>query len=131
MSFNTPPTLTNGSKNSLFPASIPDFCNITALSIAPAARMTRSDSIDLSLPSLIYSTDLMDLLAVAIFITSAPVTSSAPFSTAMSTKSFPLHFASLGHPNEHFPQGLQSSSLMNLGIFIASKPSSFAQSMNF
>ena len=130
MSFKYPPTLTNGSKKSLFPASIPDFWRITALSTAPAQRITKSELMLCLMLSLMYSTPVIFLSEKITFVTSASVMSSAPFSIAISTKSFPLHFASLGQPNEHLPQGLQSSSLMNLGILIASNPNSFAQSMN-
>ena len=131
ISLSIPPTVTNGSKNSLFPDFIPEFCNIMLVSIAPAESMIFSDFIVSLLLFFVYSTPSSLLFFIIIFLTSASVISFAPFSIALSMKSFPLHFASCGHPNEHFPHFMHCFSSMNFGIFIGWNPNSSAASRNF
>ena len=101
MSFITPPTETKGSKNSSLPASIPIFLKIKAEPIAPADNTTVSECNISSFPFLINLTPFIRLSSIIKPVISASSMNSAPFSIAMSTKCFPVHFASTGHPNAH------------------------------
>ena len=131
MSFKYPPTDTNGSKNISRPASeIPVFLKINVEPIAPAERITLLASMISSWPSFMYFTPLAFPFSVNTSTTSASVINVAPASTASSTKSFPDHFASAGHPNAHFPHWMQSSSLIAFGIFNVSRPNSLPASRN-
>ena len=103
ISFKYPPTDTNGSKNNSRPASIPTLLKINVEPIAPADKTTVSEKIDFSTPSFIYLTPFTLESSTMTSVTSASAINVAPFSTASSTKSFPDHFASAGHPNAHFP----------------------------